>query len=199
MNPLGNTWNYTYDGLRNRIERADANGDSTQYAYYPDNQLRRIDGRRYWNLSLGSHTGPVTATVSGKRKITYDIKGDTVNIAHRMQGVGDSGKNLISIMTYELIKEFFVCDYYGRIPVKYKGDLEMFLVKGIRPDYSMKERGVMPNELFNTKFKLRQFTDIQDGMIAFELAQMKNDPGIIPRDRGIDQQEIFRFQMNKTL
>jgi len=126
------------------------------------NQLRRIDGKRYWNLSLGIHTGPVTATISGKRKVSYDIKGDTVNIAHRMQGVSESGKILISVMTYELIKEFFVCDYYGRMPVKYKGDLEMFVVNGIRPEFSMRERGVMPNALFNTKFKLIQFTDIQE-------------------------------------
>ncbi len=126
------------------------------------NQLRRIDGKRYWNLSLGIHTGPVTAAISGKRKITYDIKGDTVNIAHRMQGVSESGKILISVMTYELIKEFFVCDYYGRMPVKYKGDLEVFVVNGIRPEFSMRERGVMPNALFNTKFKLIQFTDIQE-------------------------------------
>jgi class 3 adenylate cyclase len=126
------------------------------------NQLRRIDGKRYWNLSLGIHTGPVSATVTGKKKISYDIKGDTVNIAHRMQGVSESGKILISVMTYELIKEFFICDYYGRMPVKYKGDLEMFVVNGIRPEYSMRNRGVMPNALFNTKFKLIQFTDIQE-------------------------------------
>ncbi len=126
------------------------------------NQLRRIDGKRYWNLSLGIHTGPVTSTISGKRKISYNIKGDTVNIAHRMQGVSEDGKILISVMTYELIKEFFVCDYYGRMPVKYKGDLEMFVVTGIRPEFSMRERGMMPNALFNTKFKLIQFTDIQE-------------------------------------
>lgn len=125
-------------------------------------QLRRIDGIRYWNLSLGIHTGPVTANVSGKKKISYDIKGDTVNIAHRMQGVGDSGKILISVMTYELIKEFFICDYYGKLPVKYKGDLEMFEVNGIRPEFSMKRKGLMPNALFDTKFKLIQFTDIQE-------------------------------------
>jgi adenylate cyclase len=126
------------------------------------NQLRRIDGKRYWNLSLGIHTGPVTANVSGKKKITYDIKGDTVNIAHRMQGVGDSGKILISVMTYEMIKEFFICEYYGKMPVKYKGDLEMFVVNGIRPEFSMKGKGLMPNALFDTKFKLIQFTDIQE-------------------------------------
>jgi class 3 adenylate cyclase len=126
------------------------------------NQLRRIDGVRYWNLSLGIHTGPVTANVSGKKRITYDIKGDTVNVAHRMQGVGDSGKILISVMTYELIKEFFICEYYGKLPVKYKGDLEMFVVQSIRPEFSKKGKGVKPNELFETKFKLIQFTDIQE-------------------------------------
>ncbi len=126
------------------------------------NQLRRIDGVRYWNLSLGIHTGPVTATVSGKKRITYDIKGDTVNVAHRMQGVGDSGKILISVMTYELIKEFFICEYYGKLPVKYKGDLEMFVVQAIRPEFSKKEKGLVPNDLFDTKFKLIQFTDIQE-------------------------------------
>ena len=129
------------------------------------NQLRRIDGKRYWNLSLGIHTGPVTATVSGKKKITYDIKGDTVNIAHRMQGVGDSGKILISVMTYELIKEFFICEYYGKMPVKYKGDLEMFVVNGIRPEFSIKGKGVAPNALFDTKFKLIQFMDIQEAIL----------------------------------
>jgi adenylate cyclase len=126
------------------------------------NQLRRIDGKRYWNLSLGIHTGPVTANVSGKKKITYDIKGDTVNIAHRIQGVGDSGKILISVMTYEMIKEFFICEYYGKIPVKYKGDLEMFVVNGIRPEFSKNGRGLVPNAHFNIKFKLIQFTDIQE-------------------------------------
>lgn len=126
------------------------------------NQLRRIDGKRYWNLSLGIHTGPVTANVSGKKKISYDIKGDTVNIAHRMQGIGDSGKILISVMTYELIKEFFICEYYGKMPVKYKGDLEMFVVNGIRPEFSINAKGLLPNVLFNTKFKLIQFIDIQE-------------------------------------
>jgi len=126
------------------------------------NQVRRIDGRSYWKMSLGIHTGPVTANVSGKRKITYDIKGDTVNIAHRMQGVGDNGKILVSVMTYELIKEFFVCEYYGKMPVKYKGDLEMFVVNGIRLEFSISGKGTLANQLFSTKFKLLQFNDIQE-------------------------------------
>jgi len=125
-------------------------------------RLQGKKGKRYWHMSTGIHTGPVTASVSGKRKITYDIKGDTVNIAHRMQGIGERGKILISVMTYELIKEFFICEYYGKMPVKYKGDLEMFVVNGIRPEFSRGGQGVVPNKLFDTRFKLIQFTDIQE-------------------------------------
>jgi adenylate cyclase len=126
------------------------------------NNLQGRKERRYWHMSLGIHTGPVTATISGKKKISYDIKGDTVNIAHRMQGIGDRGKILISVMTYELIKEFFICEYYGKMPVKYKGDLEMFVVNGIRPEFSQGGHAILPNKLFDTKFKLIQFTDIQE-------------------------------------
>jgi class 3 adenylate cyclase len=119
-------------------------------------------GKKVWNMTLGIHTGPVTANISGKKKLSYDLKGDTVNIAHRIQGVGEGGKILISVMTYELIKEFFVCEYFGRLPVKYKGDLEMFEVKGLRPEFSEKGEGVVPNSKFDTKFKLIQFTDLQE-------------------------------------
>jgi len=115
-----------------------------------------------WKMTLGIHTGPVTANISGRKKISYDLKGDTVNIAHRIQGVGEGGKILISVMTYELVKEFFVCEYYGRLPVKYKGDLEMFEVKGLRPEFSIDSAGIEPNSKFDTKFKLIQFTDLQE-------------------------------------
>ncbi len=65
-------------------------------------------------------------------------------------------------MTYELVKEFFVCNYFGKLPVKYKGDLEMFEVVGIRPEFSIDGEGILPNEKFDTKFKLIQFTDLQE-------------------------------------
>ncbi len=120
------------------------------------------NGSDIWNMSLGIHTGPVTAILGGKKKVSYDLKGDTVNIAHRVQGVGESGKILISVMTYELIKEFFLCEYYGKLPVKYKSDLEMFEVIGIRKEFAEDKSGTIPNDLFETKFKLIQFTDLQE-------------------------------------
>lgn len=130
--------------------------------YLVDLQKSGKSGQNIWVLKIGIHTGPVTADMVGKRKVAYDIKGDTVNIASRMESSGEVGKILISVMTYELVKEFYICDYYGKLPVKYKGDLEMFEVRGLRPEFSVNGEGQVPNDMFETKFKLIQFTDIQE-------------------------------------
>jgi len=123
---------------------------------------RRKDQKHIWDLKIGIHTGPVTASIVGKRKVSYDIKGDTVNTASRVEGVSDRGKILISVMTYELVKEFFQCEYYGKLPVKYKGDLDVYQVIGLKPQFSANRDGTIPNEAFNIKFGLIQFTDIQE-------------------------------------
>ncbi len=123
---------------------------------------KRGQGNRIWDLKIGIHTGPVTATISGKKKVNYDIKGDTVNTASRVEAVSDNGSILISVMTYELVKEFFDCEYFGKLPVKYKNDLQMYKVKGLKPEFSVNGAGVFPNESFRIKFGLIQFTDMQE-------------------------------------
>jgi adenylate cyclase len=123
---------------------------------------KRGINKSIWELKIGIHSGPVTATISGRKKINYDIKGDTVNIASRIEAVTDSGMILISVMTYELVKEFFDCEYFGKLPVKYKDDLQMFKVNGLKPEFSVDCNGVIPNESFRIKFGLIQFTDIQE-------------------------------------
>lgn len=123
---------------------------------------RRGIENRIWDLKIGIHTGPVTATVSGKKKVSYDIKGDTVNTASRIQAVSDNGKILISVMTYELVKEFFDCVYFGKLPVRYKGDLQTYEVKGLKKEYTLNGDGRTPNDAFRTKFALIQFNDIQE-------------------------------------
>lgn len=120
------------------------------------------DSEKFWQMKIGIHTGPVTAQTVGKKKITYYIKGDTVNNASRVESVAEVGDILISVMTYELVKEFFICEYYGKLPVKYKGDLEMYKVNSIKPELSINGKGITPNKTFNIKFGLIQFTDIQE-------------------------------------
>jgi adenylate cyclase len=118
--------------------------------------------KRIWGLNIGIHTGPVTATITGKKKVNYDIKGDTVNTASRVEGVSENGTILISVMTYELVKEFFDCEYFGKLPVKYKGDLQIYKVRGLKSEFSVNGEGILPNEAFRIKFGLIQFTDIQE-------------------------------------
>lgn len=120
------------------------------------------NNRKIWNLTFGIHTGPVTANVSGKRKISYDIKGDTVNIASRIESASLPTEISISEMTYEFVKEFFVCEYRSKIPIKYKGDTPVYTVKGFRPELSVNGEGKVPNDKFRTKFQMIQFEDIND-------------------------------------
>jgi adenylate cyclase len=126
---------------------------------FPEQQGRQ---EKIWEIKLGIHTGPVFATMSGKKKVNYDIKGDTVNIASRMETYSRDGVIIISGMTYELVKELFNCDYFGKMPVKYKGDIEMFSVKGLREEFGFNGSRITPNTAFDIRFKLVQFTELQE-------------------------------------
>ncbi|MCF6183703.1 MAG: hypothetical protein L3J56_03585 [Bacteroidales bacterium] len=120
------------------------------------------NNRKIWDLTFGVHTGPVTAVVSGKRKISYDIKGDTANIASRIESACNPSEISVSGMTYEFIKEFFACEFRLKMPVKYKGDVPVYMVKGYRPDLSVDGRGKIPNKAFRTKFQIIKFEDLND-------------------------------------
>jgi len=130
--------------------------------FLEEHETNRRGSEKVWELKIGIHTGPVTATISGKKKVNYDVRGETVNISSRIEAVSARGNILISAMTYELVKEFFSCSFFGRLPVKYMGDIPMQQVNGILPELSLEEKGMKPNELFLTKFGLIRFYDIQE-------------------------------------
>lgn len=115
---------------------------------------------RFWDIRIGIHTGTVIAGVVGHKKIAYDIWGDTVNTASRMESSGEPGKINISGTTYEFVKEYFTCFYRGRMPVKYKGDLDMFFVTGIRPELC--EADGTPNRQFFTKIEMIRIIDVEE-------------------------------------
>jgi class 3 adenylate cyclase len=133
-----------------------------RYMLYKTQQERKENTKRIWEVRVGMHTGPVIATTMGKKKVSYSIKGDTVNIASRMQAASQTGNINISIMTYEMIREYFDCEYSGRMPVKYQGDVEMYVVNGLKPEFSTDESRVFPNQSFYVKYLLRQFSDLQE-------------------------------------
>ena len=122
------------------------------------------DNSDIWDLRIGIHTGSVIAGVVGHKKLSYDIWGDTVNTASRMESSGEAGKVNISGQTYELIKDFFICEYRGKMPVKYKGEIDMYFVKSIRPELSV-DMHIQPNKKFFTMLQLLRLQDVQDEVI----------------------------------
>ena len=80
-------------------------------------------------LEIGIHTGSVVAGIVGKNKWHYDIWGDTVNIASRLEGMSSPGKINISESTYHAVKEKFNCEFRGELNVKGKGLLKMYFIE----------------------------------------------------------------------
>jgi class 3 adenylate cyclase len=85
-------------------------------------------GEAIFELRLGINTGSVVAGVIGTKKFAYDVWGDTVNLASRMESSGEVGKVNISGATYELVKDYFHCTHRGKIEAKNKGEIDMYFV-----------------------------------------------------------------------
>jgi len=90
---------------------------------------RMHQGLPHFEARIGIHSGPVVAGVVGLSKFTYDIWGDTVNIAARMEANCDPGLINVSEETYRLIKYNFKCRYRGKISAKNKGEIDMYYVE----------------------------------------------------------------------
>jgi class 3 adenylate cyclase len=96
-------------------------------AFMQERKSRLGDGS--FDVRIGIHSGPVVAGIVGIKKFAYDIWGDTVNTAARMEQHGEAGKINISQFTYELINDKFECKYRGEIEAKNKGALRMYFVE----------------------------------------------------------------------
>ncbi|HMI06329.1 MAG TPA: adenylate/guanylate cyclase domain-containing protein, partial [Flavobacterium sp.] len=86
------------------------------------------ENERVFEVRIGINSGPVIAGIVGVKKFAYDIWGDTVNLAARMESSSISGKVNISSNTFELVKHDFDCKHRGKIIAKNKGEVDMYFV-----------------------------------------------------------------------
>ena len=115
---------------------------------------RKAENLPYFELRIGVHTGPLTSGVVGKKKFAYDIWGDTVNTAARLESSGETGMVNVSEDTYKVIKDFFDCENRGEIEARNKGKISMYFVKRIKKKYAEDKDGTIPNEEFKKRLEL---------------------------------------------
>ncbi len=96
---------------------------------------RRKKGLPFFEIRIGIHTGPVVAGVVGSKKFAYDIWGDTVNLAARMESSGEPGKVNISHAAWLLVKDDFYCIPRGEIQAKNKGAQKMYFVEHLPAEH----------------------------------------------------------------
>ncbi len=111
-------------------------------------------GEPCWELRLGMHTGDLVAGVIGEKKFAYDVWGDTVNTASRLESSGAPGRVNISETLYERVKDLFECEYRGKVIAKNKGEIDMYFVLGLKPEYAEAD-GRTPNARFQEIYRSR--------------------------------------------
>lgn len=112
------------------------------------NQQRQKLRLPLWELRIGINTGSLIAGVVGKRKFTYDVWGNSVNVAERMEAACEPGMVNISEATAQRAAAVFEIEPRGTVEVKHKGSMEMYFLRRIRPEFAADAAGTMPNAEF---------------------------------------------------
>jgi len=124
-----------------------------------------------WSFRIGIHTGPCISGMIGYKKYTFDIWGDSVNVASRMEAAGEPGRINISEDTYKEVKDLFDCTYRGTQEVQKIGPVEMYFLNGIRSPLCEDKKGYFPNREFNAlycrKFKVTDASPILSSLPHF--------------------------------
>ena len=114
------------------------------------NARRQAVGQARWDIRIGIHTGNVISGVVGRTKFAFDVWGDAVNVAARMERAAEPGHVNVSGRTWQHVKAYFDGRPRGTVEVKGKGAIEMHFLDRLKPEFSADEGGIRPNERLGT-------------------------------------------------
>ncbi len=122
---------------------------------------RQVSENGFWNIRVGINTGAVVSGLLGNKKRVFDIWGDSVNLASRMESSGMPGEVNVSGDTYLRICDYFECEHRGRMPVKYKGEVDMYFIKRLKPEYAEPGSTYRPNDVLKRKMQRLKMADLE--------------------------------------
>jgi class 3 adenylate cyclase len=117
--------------------------------------MRRTNAQRdklhlpRWELRIGIHSGPVMAGVVGQHKFTYDVWGDAVNVAARLEATGGAGRINVSDTIYNRVRALMEFEPRGAVEIKNKAPINMYFLSRIKPEFSRDADGLHPNDAFH--------------------------------------------------
>ncbi len=110
------------------------------------NAVRQREGHPAWPIRIGLHSGPLIAGVVGEKKFAYDVWGDTVNLASRMESSGAAGRVHVTRAVLEQVEPYVVAEARGTVTLKGKGEVQSWFIDRLRPEYSADTTGRKANE-----------------------------------------------------
>ena len=120
------------------------------------NKAKESNRRPVFEIRIGINTGSLMAGVVGEKKFVYDVWGDSVNLASRLESASAKGRVNISESTCSRIKDFFETEPRGQIMAKNKGPVAMYYVNRIKRELAADAEGLQPNDRFREMYRTRQ-------------------------------------------